>query len=57
MSVRAAIAEELTGKSLCDFLFKDGHGANNGQKPFDASVGGRFVKEIEYLNSLEGSRD
>jgi hypothetical protein len=51
MSVRAGIAEDLKGKALCEFLFEYGHGANNGTKPFDASVAGRFVKAIAYLDS------
>jgi hypothetical protein len=51
MSVRAGIAEGLGGKALCEFLFEYGHGANNGSKPFDSSVAGRFVKAIAYLDS------
>jgi hypothetical protein len=50
MSVRAGIAEGLGGKALCEFLFEHGHGANNGSKPFDPSVAGRFVKAIAYLD-------
>jgi hypothetical protein len=53
MSVRAGIAEGLIGKALCEFLFEHGHGANNGTKPFDSSVAGRFVKAIAYLDEQE----
>jgi hypothetical protein len=27
-----------------------GTGANNGTKPFDASIAGRFIKAIAYLD-------
>jgi hypothetical protein len=30
-----------------------GTGANNGTKPFDASVAGRFIKAIAYLDEQE----
>jgi hypothetical protein len=53
MSVRAGIAEGLGGKALCEFLFEHGHGANNGSKPFDSSVAGRFIKAIAYLDEQE----
>jgi hypothetical protein len=53
MSVRAGIAEGLGGKALCEFLFEYGHGANNGSKPFDSSVAGRFIKAIAYLDEQE----
>jgi hypothetical protein len=49
-SVRAGIAKGLGGKALCDFLFQNGHGANNGVKPFDNSVAGRLVKAIAHLD-------